>query len=75
LLTVLTVVPAPERPSTGIEHNLEHFLAFALLGILFALSYPGRFDLLQDFRTRDYLRDCPPSRRSRCANQGSRTSR
>ncbi len=32
-------------------------------------------DLPRDFRTGDYLRDCPPNRRSGCASQGSRTSR
>lgn len=41
-LVVLTVVPASERPNTGIEHNLEHILAFGLLGTLFALGYPNR---------------------------------
>jgi VanZ family protein len=39
---VLTVVPASERPSTGVPHNYEHILAFALLGVLFALSYPNQ---------------------------------
>src|SRR4029077_18765210 len=34
-----------------------------------------RHDLPRDFRTSDYLRDCPPNRRSGCASQGSRTSR
>jgi hypothetical protein len=32
-------------------------------------------DLLLDFRTKNYLRDCPPNRRSRCASQGLRMSR
>ena len=37
--------------------------------------YLGDVDLPRDFRTGDYLRDCPPNRRSGCASQGSRTSR
>jgi len=27
---------------TGLDHNLEHFLAFALLGLMFGLGYGGR---------------------------------
>jgi VanZ family protein len=38
-LLALTVVPASERPSTGVPHSLEHILAFLLLGTLFALGY------------------------------------
>jgi VanZ family protein len=39
LLFVLSVVPAADRPVTGVNHNLEHFLPFVLLGVLFALGY------------------------------------
>src|SRR5438477_83972 len=39
---VLTVVPAAERPSTGIQHDFEHILAFGLLGVWFALGYRDR---------------------------------
>lgn len=42
LLFVLTVVPATERPQTGVDHNVEHFLPFALLGVLFALGYKNQ---------------------------------
>jgi VanZ family protein len=41
-LVVLTVVPASDRPVTGIQHDLEHFLAFALVACLFAVGYPTR---------------------------------
>jgi VanZ family protein len=41
-LVVLTIVPAAERPSTGAPHNLEHIVAFGILGVLFALGYPNR---------------------------------
>jgi VanZ family protein len=34
------------RPQTGVEHHLEHVLAFALLGLAFGLGYPGRRLLL-----------------------------
>ena len=36
---------------------------------------PCRPDLPPDFRTKDYLRDCPPNRRSGCASRGLLTSR
>jgi VanZ family protein len=35
-------VPAAERPETGLQHDLEHFLAFAVAGLLVALAYPKR---------------------------------
>jgi len=43
VLFVLTVVPATERPETGVDHNLEHFLPFAVLGALYALGYANQF--------------------------------
>jgi hypothetical protein len=39
-LVVVTVVPASDRPVTGIQ--LEHFLAFALVASFFAITYPTR---------------------------------
>jgi len=38
----LTLVPRRFRPFTGVEHHLEHLLAFALLGLMFGLGYPER---------------------------------
>ena len=38
----LTIGPQKFRPHTGIEHELEHFLAFAIVGLAFGLGYPGR---------------------------------
>ena len=38
----LTIGPQRFRPHTGIEHELEHFLAFAVVGLAFGLGYPGR---------------------------------
>lgn len=38
----LSIGPQKFRPYTGIEHELEHFLAFALIGLAFGLAYPGR---------------------------------
>ena len=38
----LTLGPPRLRPVTGLDHNLEHFLAFALLGLMFGLGYGGR---------------------------------
>src|SRR6266480_7696288 len=42
MLVWLTVVPAAERPGTGLEHHLEHFGAFLLPGILFTLGFEVR---------------------------------
>jgi VanZ family protein len=42
ILILLTVVPAADRPETGIEHNLEHFGAFLLAGLLFAVGFEVR---------------------------------
>lgn len=39
----LTIGPQRFRPATGVEHNLEHFLAFALLGCVFGFAYPRRW--------------------------------
>jgi VanZ family protein len=36
----LTLGPRRFRPYTGVEHHLEHFLAFVLLGLTFGLAYP-----------------------------------
>lgn len=41
-LTVLTVVPASARPETGVQHDLEHFIAFAMAGFLFAYAHKIR---------------------------------
>ncbi len=43
---VLSLVPAELRPETGAPHELEHFLAFALTGFAFGLSYDVRQGLL-----------------------------
>ncbi len=39
-LAVLTVVPADDRPSTGLWHGSEHFFAFGLAGLLFEWAQP-----------------------------------
>jgi VanZ family protein len=38
-LVVVTVVPANERPATDLQHDLEHFLAFGLAGLMFGIAY------------------------------------
>jgi VanZ family protein len=45
-LVILTIVPASERPVTGVEHHYEHFLAFSFSGLIYALSYPRRLVIL-----------------------------
>ena len=37
---VLTLGPQKVRPYTGINHDLEHGMAFALVGLAFGLGYP-----------------------------------
>jgi VanZ family protein len=46
VLLVVTILPAAERPVTGLQHDFEHFAAFALVGILFAASFEIRTSLL-----------------------------
>jgi VanZ family protein len=41
-IVVVSVVPASERPETGVTHNYEHLLAFDLVGLVFALAYSWR---------------------------------
>jgi len=36
---VVTLGPQKIRPYTGIDHDLEHGLAFALVGLAFGLAY------------------------------------
>jgi VanZ family protein len=38
----LTIGPQQFRPTTGVPHDLEHFLAFSFAGLIFGLGYPGR---------------------------------
>jgi VanZ family protein len=44
-IIVATVVPADARPVTGVQHELEHFLAFSLAGTTFGLAYAWRLHL------------------------------
>ena len=41
-LVVVSVVPASERPDTGVQHDYEHFIAFGFVGFIFALAYSQR---------------------------------
>lgn len=38
-LVIITVIPANERPGTGLQHDIEHFVAFALTGLVFGFAY------------------------------------
>jgi hypothetical protein len=42
---LLSVVPANERPVTGIGHRFDHFAAFGLVAAMFAIGY--RFTLIR----------------------------
>jgi len=44
-IVFVTLSPIGFRPSTGSPH-LEHFAAFALVGLAFALAYPNRVMLV-----------------------------
>ena len=44
-LIVVSVVPAPLRPGTGVSHSFEHFCAFLLAGAIWYLAYPDRLTL------------------------------
>jgi VanZ family protein len=46
ILFVLTVVPAEERPVTGLGHDFEHFGAYLLAGFLFGYAFSTRLWLL-----------------------------
>jgi VanZ family protein len=41
LIAFVTLAPVADRPSLVTPH-LEHFAAFALMGVAFALAYPNR---------------------------------
>ena len=41
-LIVLSLVPAPLRPVTGVSHNFEHFWSFLPVGIIWCLAYSNR---------------------------------
>jgi hypothetical protein len=43
VLVMLTVVPAGQRPVSGLQHHLEHFIALGPAGLLFGLAYGRRF--------------------------------
>ena len=40
-LVIVTIVPANDRPVSGLQHDWEHFLAFGLAGLVFGLAYAG----------------------------------
>lgn len=44
-IAFVTLSPMGARPSLGSSH-LEHFIAFALIGLAFALAYPNRILLV-----------------------------
>ena len=45
-LVIVTIVPANERPVSGLQHDLEHFSAFSLAGLMFGLAYAGHLRAL-----------------------------
>ena len=45
-IVVMTLGPPTVRPVSGFNRSLEHFAAFALLGLAFGLAYPSRRLLL-----------------------------
>jgi VanZ family protein len=45
-LVIVTIIPADERPVSGLQHDLEHFSAFSLAGLMFGLAYAGHLRAL-----------------------------
>jgi VanZ family protein len=45
-LVIVTIVPADARPVSGLRHDLEHFIAFGLAGVMFGIAYSGHFRVL-----------------------------
>ncbi len=41
-IIVASIVPADLRPQTGAPHNLEHFVIYAVTGVVFGLGYAGK---------------------------------
>src|SRR5690242_16842887 len=39
LIIVISVIPAPVRPTTSAGHNFEHLLIFAVTGVAFGIGY------------------------------------
>ena len=69
-LTVMTIVPADERPTTGLSHDLEHLGAFGFVGLLVGLSFvirpPALYALAFAFSATLELLQIPlPSRHAR----------
>ena len=44
-LIMISLVPAPLRPGTGVSHNLEHFGSFLIAGTIWCLAYADRLVL------------------------------
>jgi VanZ family protein len=42
VVAFLTLAPASFRPKTLLPHDIEHFLAFAIVGTIIGLAYPSR---------------------------------
>ncbi|WP_041801343.1 hypothetical protein [Rhodopseudomonas palustris] len=45
-LLLLTIVPADQRPVSGLPHDIEHFGAFMLPGLLFGFAFEKKTPLL-----------------------------
>ena len=41
-IVVLSVVPASERPTIGLSHNMEHLAVYLATGLTFAIGYRDR---------------------------------
>ena len=45
-IIILSVVPPSLRPETGVPHELEHFLIFAITGFAFGIAYELQYAVL-----------------------------
>jgi VanZ family protein len=45
-IVVLSVVPASDRPTTGIPHNMEHLAIYLATGFVIAIGYRDRLPVV-----------------------------
>lgn len=48
-IIILSVVPPSLRPETGVPHEIEHFLMYAVTGFTFGIAYELRYASLAIF--------------------------
>ena len=59
-IIILSVVPPSLRPETGVPHELEHFLIYAITGFAFGIAYELQYASFGDTpcAIRRFRRNC-----------------